>query len=414
MIAFPFRALVWALSASTDLVGIQEPYHARRTAYFAREIALHLRDLQGWDLEQITMAALLHDLGVSSTEIHERLISELEWPCVMSHCQKGYELLSSCASLAPLAEAVRLHHKRWDQMDRLVGPSPDEWLGNLIFLADRLDMLSGHFGLENSDAVAKIVATLRSCGGQLFNPEFVHALEICAAKPQFWQLRDRGFIQSYFKPWLEQGVQSLVYADEVEDFFVLFGQCVDGKSHFLADHSGAVALLAEQIALWSGMDASHAYKVKLAAYVHDIGKLRVPDHILFKPESLDPSEFALVQRQGFDAYEILARLPGFEEMARWVALHNERLDGSGYPYALAGDEIPQESRILALADLFQAMAQNRPYRRSLDCRRIIHVLGDMAQKGKIDAELYQIVLENQNTCMDLAYTRQMAIASIAV
>lgn len=406
-----FRALVWTLSASVDLVGIHNPYHGRRTAYVAREIALRLDDLCDWTLEDITTAALLHDMGVSSTEIHECLVREMEWSCVMSHCQKGYELLYSYAELQHLAEPVRLHHRRWNHVDRFAGPSADEWLGNLIFLADRFDVLCTMAGEDLHQSRDAIMDQLYSCGSAMFNPEFLKALQDCARRDAFWLGRENTALERYFKSWMDQEHKMLRAESELLEFFALFGLCVDGKSHFTVDHSSAVAELSYQMALWAGLDAERAFELKLAGYVHDIGKLRVPDQIMAKPEHLEPREFALVRRHGFDAYEILAKLKGFEEIARWVALHNERLDGSGYPYHLKTDEIPMEARILAIADTFQAMAQNRPYRRSMDCHRILQMLGEMADLGQIDADLYALVIQHQNTCMDLAYTRTQAIAS---
>jgi HD-GYP domain-containing protein (c-di-GMP phosphodiesterase class II) len=105
--------------------------------------------------------------------------------------------------------------------------------------------------------------------------------------------------------------------------------------------------------------------LRYAARVHDIGKVGVPDAVLRKPGPLDEHERRVLERHASEGAELLARIPGFDRVALIVRHHHERHDGRGYPDGLEADEIPLESRILAVADSFVAMAENRPYRRAL-------------------------------------------------
>jgi HD-GYP domain-containing protein (c-di-GMP phosphodiesterase class II) len=103
--------------------------------------------------------------------------------------------------------------------------------------------------------------------------------------------------------------------------------------------------------------------MRLAGLLHDVGKIGVPDAILNKPAALTDDEFAVMRQHAVLGYEIVESA-GLPEQAGWVRHHHERIDGTGYPDGLSGDEIPLESRIILVADSFEAMTSDRPYRRA--------------------------------------------------
>jgi HD-GYP domain-containing protein (c-di-GMP phosphodiesterase class II) len=113
-----------------------------------------------------------------------------------------------------------------------------------------------------------------------------------------------------------------------------------------------------------GVDAAALAEFKLAAVLHDLGKIRVPDAILSKPGPLDEDERAVVNRHPIWGAELLACVPGFEAIAAIVRFHHERWDGKGYPDGLSGDRIPLASRVIAACDAYHAITSERPYRRT--------------------------------------------------
>jgi putative nucleotidyltransferase with HDIG domain len=128
------------------------------------------------------------------------------------------------------------------------------------------------------------------------------------------------------------------------------------------EHSTIVARYAAGAAErlgWSGPDLAH---VRIAAMLHDIGKVVLPDHILQKPESLNDREFEEVKRHPEVGAELINRVEGLGDIAEWVRHSHEHYDGSGYPSGLAGEQIPLGSRILLVADAFDAITSDRPYR----------------------------------------------------
>jgi HD-GYP domain-containing protein (c-di-GMP phosphodiesterase class II) len=106
----------------------------------------------------------------------------------------------------------------------------------------------------------------------------------------------------------------------------------------------------------------------------------------------------MVQRHSFDTYNILREIHGLEDVALWAGQHHERVNGSGYPYHQRGSQISQEARIVAIADVFQALAQTRPYRDAMPMDEVLTVLKDQVAAGKLDAQIVSQVEDNLEAC----------------
>jgi two-component system cell cycle response regulator len=145
---------------------------------------------------------------------------------------------------------------------------------------------------------------------------------------------------------------------------------MNGKHH----HSRAVAGYAIDIASQLGWTGPQLGLLRLAATLHDVGKVAIPDRILNKPDALDAAEYSEIKRHVTVGAEMLSRIDGLEEIVPWVRHSHEHFDGSGYPDGLAGDEIPAAARILLAADAFDAMTSDRPYRRALAAHEAVDEL----------------------------------------
>jgi putative two-component system response regulator len=130
-------------------------------------------------------------------------------------------------------------------------------------------------------------------------------------------------------------------------------------------HSRRVAAISVQLAGALGLPPSEQARVRRGALLHDIGKLGVPDAILHKPGPLTETEWVCVRQHPLYAYEMLKPIAHLRPVAEMPYCHHEKWDGSGYPRKLKGDEIPLSARILAVADVWDALTSNRPYRRAL-------------------------------------------------
>jgi putative nucleotidyltransferase with HDIG domain len=138
---------------------------------------------------------------------------------------------------------------------------------------------------------------------------------------------------------------------------------VETKDNGTALHGSDVAELAERIATRLGLGATEARNVRYAALLHDIGKIAVPSEILLKPAALSEDEWAVMRSHAEIGAELVARIDAFSHTADAVRHHHERIDGSGYPAGLAGEEIPLAARIIAACDTFDAITSDRPYRK---------------------------------------------------
>jgi diguanylate cyclase (GGDEF)-like protein/putative nucleotidyltransferase with HDIG domain len=138
-------------------------------------------------------------------------------------------------------------------------------------------------------------------------------------------------------------------------------RAVDERMALRHEHSMSVARYAALIGERLGFSEADLDSLRLAAVLHDVGKIAVPEEVLRKPEPLTEAERRLVERHAAAGGEMVARIEGLEALAPWVRHSHEHVDGSGYPDGLAGEEIPLEARILSVADAFDAMTTERPY-----------------------------------------------------
>jgi HD-GYP domain-containing protein (c-di-GMP phosphodiesterase class II) len=155
-----------------------------------------------------------------------------------------------------------------------------------------------------------------------------------------------------------------------------------------------------------GLDEAQRDDLFHAGLLHDLGKLRVPDEVLDKPGPLNDEERAQVQRHSFETYEMLRRIPGLEQIASWAAYHHEAPNGHGYPFRCKGRELGLESRIVAVADVFQALAQNRPYREGMPLPKILDTLDEITAHGRLDPNLVSLVKHDRDACLQAALLQE--------
>jgi HD-GYP domain-containing protein (c-di-GMP phosphodiesterase class II) len=149
------------------------------------------------------------------------------------------------------------------------------------------------------------------------------------------------------------------------------------KDAYTERHTRNVAILAVQIGERLGLSPARLRTLAVGGLLHDMGKLSVPNRILQKPDRLDDSEFAVIRRHPTRGVELLGELGGFPPAVRRLVLgHHERLDGSGYPLGLSADEIDLETRILAVADVYDALVSQRVYRDAWPKERALALLND--------------------------------------
>jgi diguanylate cyclase (GGDEF)-like protein/putative nucleotidyltransferase with HDIG domain len=184
----------------------------------------------------------------------------------------------------------------------------------------------------------------------------------------YWAKEDgKNRARSYEPVLVELGLERLMGGeDRTARYRAAAGlaRTVDGRDAYTGEHSERVAALAARIARRLELDEAEVELVRLAASLHDVGKLAIPEEILRKPGALNAGEQLVLQRHPQIGHRMLENL-GAEPIADWVLHHHERWDGSGYPHRLRGEEIPFGSRIIFVADAYDAMTSERVYRDAL-------------------------------------------------
>jgi HD-GYP domain-containing protein (c-di-GMP phosphodiesterase class II) len=394
---------VYSLSDALDLVGVTHIHHGKRVAYMAAECGKCLN----WtpqQLDDLYVAAMLHDCGVSKTIVHSNL-KRMEWENENEHCVLGEALLRQCEPLAYLSSVIRHHHTHWAVLQHLDLPMEVKLAANCIYLADRADILTvaamesqANILLCREDVTAQILARK----GDWFCPELVDAFVNVAVSEAFWFCLEREQVDSYALTWNAHESKREVDFKVVRSLVNLFSFIVDAKSPFTAEHSIGVGRLARYLGQQMQLPEKSCDTLELAGLLHDLGKLRVPDQYIEKPGRLTQQEYSMVQRHSFDTYNVLKNIPGFEEVALWTSQHHERLDGSGYPYHLCEAALSLEARIVAVADVFQAVSQNRPYRNAMPPDEVIAVLQEDAAAGKLDRQVVACVEKHLDICWHIA------------
>jgi len=152
---------------------------------------------------------------------------------------------------------------------------------------------------------------------------------------------------------------------KIHDLIDIIITILDARDPYTYTHSERVAELSVRIAKNMKLRSGHVEKIHIAAHLHDIGKIGVPDAVLNNPGKLSETDILHIQSHSRIGYNILCKLNLFREISEIVLHHHERYDGRGYPDGIGGEDIPLESRIIAVADTFDAITSDRPYRKGV-------------------------------------------------
>jgi hypothetical protein len=204
-----------------------------------------------------------------------------------------------------------------------------------------------------------------------------HVMMLLSVGLAVWSLsaqRAKGLsLRSVMEATLELEVKVGVELEHAESIAAL-AAAVEAKDENTKGHNTRVAELAVQIGRAMELPTDTLRALARAGLLHDVGKIGIPDAVLNKPGPLDDAQWTIIKRHPALGHEILSRVPSLHREAEIVIAHHERVDGSGYPRGLRGEEIPLEARILAVADTYDVLISNRPYRQAFDKEHAVRIL----------------------------------------
>ncbi|GAA5158904.1 HD-GYP domain-containing protein [Viridibacterium curvum] len=297
---------------------------------------------------------------------------EIARELIETRCQRGADIARQLRFPEAVAQGVQNLDEHWNGHGKPVGRQ-----GNAIPIYSRIALLAQIIDVfHTSGGPLPVLDEVRRRSGTWFDPKLVDAFLQVSQRAEFWQLLVSSHItQAVFA--LEPARETLALDDDyLDDIAAAFGQVVDAKSPYTSGHSARVALYTDMIAESMGLSAERRRWLKRGALLHDVGKLGVSNTVLDKPGKLDSEEWAAVQRHAAYTEAILSRIEAFAELARIAGAHHEKLDGTGYPRGLKGEQISLETRIITTADIFDAITAERPYRGATPIPRTLEIMSE--------------------------------------
>jgi putative nucleotidyltransferase with HDIG domain len=291
-----------------------------------------------------------------------------------TRCERGAEIARMLELPEPTAEAIRALDEHWDGGGHPRGLQGEEipLLGRILCMAQTVEVFVRTMGSRGAYGMA---LTRR---GRWFDPALVDAMLGFRDDAKFWGPLEDARAVPPVAGWEPR--ERMLTADEtqIDNVAEAFGRVIDAKSPFTARHSAGVAAYAVAIAGAMGMDANAQRDLRRAGLLHDIGKLAVSSRILDKPGKLTAEEFTAMKAHPAYSLQILERVACFRPLARMAAAHHERLDGTGYHLGLAAFDLSRPARILAVADVFEALTADRPYREAMPIAKALGIVREMA------------------------------------
>ena len=167
---------------------------------------------------------------------------------------------------------------------------------------------------------------------------------------------------------------------------------VDARNEYTRGHSDRVSAIAVEIARAMGKSEEYCERIRVAGLFHDIGKIGVPDEVLLKKARLSDEEYSVIKKHSEKGAQVLSSITAFQDIVPIVRSHHERFDGKGYPDGLQGYEIPEEGRIMAVADSYDAMTSDRQYRKGLGIDKAIEEL-IKGRDTQFDGDIVEVMID---------------------
>jgi HD-GYP domain-containing protein (c-di-GMP phosphodiesterase class II) len=264
------------------------------------------------------------------------------------------------------AQAIRDLDEHWDGRGYPLGLSGDaiSLLGRVLCLAQTMEVFWQDGGPDAACAVA------RERAGTWFDPVLANVAASLEHDAAFWASLEDGDVGRV------EPRDHVLHVDEagLDRLCSAFARIIDAKSPYTARHSDGVAWMSAALGDALGLDAGACTTLRRAGLLHDIGKLGVSSRILDKPGSLDADEWDAMRLHPGLTFEILDRVDPFRGFAFTAAAHHERLDGSGYHLGIDGSQLDLPARILAVADVAEALSATRPYRDALSVSDVLAIV----------------------------------------
>ncbi len=383
----------------------------QRVAY----LAYHIASEMGYSVEdkrELINASLLYDVGIalmpekandsdnnsdnnSNNNSNNRYyFKDLAAP--------GLGIIGDVQRYKSVCEVMRVISPEDEIDENVFGYEKFKDFAEIIDVSDRVAAM-----LDSKDAalnqVEDICDTISELSGEGVSSGVIEAFLRFAEKEYVWmEVLHQPEIFLHYIP-----ASNELSLDEAIELARFISRVIDFRSNYTVMHSSGVAATAVRLAEIIGMSEDECKMMMIAGYLHDVGKLKVPKAILDKNDKLTDAEFNIVKEYAYYTHLLLKDIEGFDQISRWASLHHEKLNGYGYPFRLKADDIPMGARIIAIADIFSAVAEIRAYRAGMSKEEVIRTLREYVDSGAMSGYLVDLLINNYD---DIYSIRQKEVS----
>lgn len=386
------RAVSNALDViETDIFGVPSN-HSKRIAYISLKMA-HELNISSKEMFDLISLSILHDNGASLKVLHDKLRGDAKEKLDMlenmqEHCVIGEENIKPYPFLTNPQNIIKYHHERYDGSG-FFGLSGDDIpiMSQIINFSDTLDLnfdlRNVHKNLRLRDNIVDFVHHHKS---KYFSPLLVNTFCKIITSDNLWLGLSDESIDQELKTHTPSYNRDFTYA-EIHTITKTFSRIIDAKSQFTQEHSSGLVEKLEKLASHYNINEEYRMKLLIAGDLHDLGKLAISNAILDKPGNLSKEEFEEIRKHPEATRICLQEIKGFEDITEWACNHHEKLNGTGYPRGLVGSQMDFNSRLLACLDIYQALREDRPYRKAMPHMDSIKILNQMVEDNLLDNKI---------------------------
>ncbi|MCE1255106.1 MAG: HD domain-containing protein [Anaerolineae bacterium] len=403
LVEVSLKELVFSLANLIDHAITPLMDHHRRTAIIVYHLANQM-DLPWKQRHDLLFSAAIHDIGAFSI-VEQRALTDLkfEYEYINRHARAAYLLFNEIPYFKHIAEILRYHHAYLNLISAEERKNiPLEAF--ILQVADYAAVLSEK-GSDLLEQAPVILAEIKKQSNSRLLPEVVMAFEQLAQKESFWLDIKSISLNVLFEKYIKLDCLH-IKNDEILSLAHLFRRIIDFRSEFTSTHTAGVASVAGELAELSGRDDEAIRKIFLAGYLHDIGKLTVPNEILEKPGKLTPEEFNVIRGHTYYTKMFLDGFSLFAGISDWASQHHEKMSGKGYPFHEEAKNLSVESRTVAVADVFTALTEDRPYRKGMSTEAALQIMDEAVRDNELDGSLVDLIRRYQDKINQVRITAQ--------
>lgn len=360
--------------------------HGGRVAYILYKM---LCDCDQYSEEQkvkICILGIFHDIGAYKTEEIDKLL-QFETTDVLEHSLYGYLFLKYLSPLREMSEAVLYHHFSYESYETIDTPYQD--IALMIHLADRIDVMLQRFE-KNID-----FEEIEKLGGTQFDPCHIKIFKKCNENDQILENLKSGA----YEEEIQQFLAALHFPNgEVNLYLRMLVYSIDFRSVYTVTHTINTVCISMEIARILEYNIKDMADVYYGAMLHDVGKIAIPLEILENTGKLNNEDMAIMKTHVNITKEIIEGII-WDGICQIALRHHEKLDGSGYPNGLHGEEISEAQRIVAIADIISALSGKRSYKEAFSKEKIITILKEMSEGGQLCPEICNLVILHYDEIM---------------